>query len=360
MRKHGLGEQEGPIRGRGVWENPQNRFEELYYDATEIEHEDSPGPVPTRYFVDVSRSLITNNESPDVPFDASFNPYRGCEHGCVYCYARPTHEYLGLSSGLDFETRIFVKTQAPLLLRKELSSPTWKPQVLGLSGVTDCYQPAEARFRITRSCLEVLHEFHNPVAMVTKNHGVTRDVDLLEKMAEWRGVGVFISITTLDKDLAKILEPRASSPQHRLSAISELTRRGIPCGVLVAPVIPALNDHEIPAILSAASQAGAGYASYVLLRLPYAVKDLFSHWLEQYFPERRQKVLHRLQEMRKGKLNETAFGERMRGSGVFSEQIDQLFHLMCRRYRLSRCAPQLNSKNFKSSSKRQYSLFNSD
>ncbi len=356
MRKHGLGERKGPIRGRGVWENPQNRFEELYYDATEMEEADLEA-VPTRYFVDVSRSLITKNESPDVPFDASFNPYRGCEHGCVYCYARPTHEYLGLSSGLDFETRIFVKTQAPLLLRKELSASTWRPQVLGLSGVTDCYQPAESRFRLTRACLEVLHEFHNPVAIVTKNYGIVRDADLLKKMALWQGVGVFMSITTLDNTLAKILEPRASSPQHRLAALEELARCGVPCGVLVAPIIPALNEHEIPTILEASSQAGALYASHVLLRLPHAVEQLFSQWLEHHFPDRKQKILHRLRQMRGGKLGGAGFGDRMKGKGIFTEQINQLFNLMCRRYRLNVSGPKLNANDFRRSSHSQYSLF---
>src|SRR5205814_4999455 len=234
---------------------------------------DEPAP-PTQFFKDNSDSIINYNDSPDVGFEASINPYRGCEHGCIYCYARPFHEYLGFSAGLDFETKIMVKENAPELLRRELASPKWKPKVIALSGVTDCYQPVERKLKLTRRCLEVLAEFRNPVAVVTKNHLVTRDADVLSELARHRAAAVFISLTTLDSSLTPKLEPRASLPKHRLAAIEALNRAGVPVGVLLAPMIPGLTDHEIPNLLAAAASAGAQYAGYVVLRLPFAVKNL--------------------------------------------------------------------------------------
>jgi DNA repair photolyase len=247
------------------------------------------------------------------------------------CYARPTHEYLGFSAGLDFESKILVKEDAPELLRRQLSSLRWKPQTLSLSGVTDPYQPVERKLRITRRCLEVLAEFRNPVAMVTKNHLVTRDIDLLSELARHNAAVVAISLTTLDDDLRRVMEPRTSRPTRRLAAIETLARAGIPVGVMTAPVIPGLNDHELPALISAAAEAGASFASYTPVRLPYAVRPLFEDWLARNFPERKEKVLNRIRLMRGGKLNDPRFGTRMKGEGIFAEQIAQLFSISCRR-----------------------------
>lgn len=330
-------------RGRGTGLNPANRFEPI-----EVEREE-PGPdrVPTVYLRDTSRSIIATNDSPDVGFDASINPYRGCEHGCVYCFARPTHEYFGLSAGLDFETKIFVKEEAPELLRRELASPRWTPKVLAISGVTDPYQPIEKKLRVTRRCLEVLAEFRNPVGIITKNRLVTRDIDLLAELAADGAASVALSITTLDGDLAARMEPRASHPRDRLRALEELAAAGVPCGVMVAPVVPAVTDHEMPRILEAAAAAGASFAGYVLLRLPWGIKDLFADWLEQNFPDRREKVLARLRELRGGKLYDSTFGDRMRGEGVFAEQIRTLFETSRRRAGLDRPRPPLSTAAFR-------------
>lgn len=280
---------------------------------------------------DVSRKVIAYNDSPDIGFNASINPYRGCEHGCVYCYARPTHEYLGFSSGLDFETRILVKEDAARLLRKELSRRTWRPQVIALSGVTDAYQPIEKQLRLTRACLEVLADFRNPVAVITKNHLVTRDVDLLKELAAHDAVAVFLSVTTLDPVVARCMEPRASQPERRLDAIRCLRSAGVPVGVMVAPVVPAITDHELPRIIEAAAKAGAESAGFVLMRLPFAVRELFTRWLDQHFPERKDKVLNRIRALRDGDLNDPRFRTRMKGEGVFAEQIQSMFDTTCRR-----------------------------
>ncbi|HEU4847984.1 MAG TPA: PA0069 family radical SAM protein [Rubrobacteraceae bacterium] len=317
------------IVGRGAAGNPNNRFERIEVEPDEIEG-DEPRP-ETVYLRDHSRSIIARNYSPDIGFDASINPYRGCSHGCIYCFARPTHEYLGLSAGLDFESRILVKQDAPELLRKELSSPRWNPQVLSMSGVTDPYQPVERRLRITRRCLEVLAEFRNPVVIVTKNYLVTRDMDLLSELASHDAAAVAFSLTTLDDDLRRIMEPRTSRPTRRLAAIEKLAAGGIPVGVMTAPVIPGLNDHELPNLLSAAAEAGATFAAYVPVRLPYAVAPLFEDWLAHHFPERKDKVLNRIRSMRGGELNDANFGSRMRGEGLFAQHIAQLFSISCRR-----------------------------
>jgi len=315
------------MQGRGTAENPASRFDRLSYEPDVDLSEDQQSVPDTQVFRDKSRSLITYNDSPDVGFEASLNPYRGCEHGCIYCYARPTHEYLGLSAGLDFETRIFAKIEARHLLKKELASSSWKPQTLAISGVTDPYQPIERRLQLTRGCLEVLADFRNPVVVITKNHLVTRDIDLLGGLAANKAAAVFLSITTLDANLAGKLEPRASRPDRRLAAIETLARSGVPAGVMVAPVIPGLTDHEMPAILNAAAQAGARSAGYVLLRLPYGVRDLFEDWLARHFPERKEKVLNRIRETRGGNLNDPRFGTRMRGEGPYSDQLSQLFNV---------------------------------
>jgi DNA repair photolyase len=325
------------IRGRGAADNPANRFEKIEHlpelEAVEAE-EDGPGP-KTAYFRERSRSILTKNDSPDIPFTWSLNPYRGCEHGCSYCYARPTHEYLGFSAGLDFETKIMVKENAPELLREALSSPRWKPDTITMSGVTDCYQPVERRLKLTRRCLEALAEFRNPVAIITKNHLVTRDADLLGELAKDKAAAVFVSITTLDREVARLMEPRTAAPERRLAAISELAKAGVPVGVMAAPVVPGLTDHELPAILSAAAKAGATHAGWVPLRLPYAVAPLFSDWLERNFPDRKNKVLHQISSMRGGRLNDPNFGSRMRGEGPLAEEIGRLFELARRKAGLS-------------------------
>jgi len=270
-----------------------------------------------------------------VGFDASINVYRGCEHGCTYCFARPTHEYLGLSAGLDFETKIFVKEDAPELLRDELSKPSWKPTPLGMSGVTDPYQPIERKLGITRKCLEVMVEFRQPVLVITKNHLVTRDVDLLAELATHHAAAAYLSITTLDATLARHMEPRTSSPQKRLEAVEVLAKAGIPTGVLVAPVIPGITDHELPRIIEAAANAGAKSAGYVMLRLPYGLKELFEGWLDAFEPEKKEKVLSRMRELSGGKLYNSEWKTRQRGTGVYADQIKQMFRVACARHHMN-------------------------
>ncbi len=335
-------------QGRGASRNPRNRFEQLDYepDLGALECE-KPRPVRTRYFRDASRSVIAYNNSPDVGFDAGLNPYRGCEHGCAYCYARPTHEFLGFSAGIDFESMIMVKENSAELLRVELSAKKWKPQVLAMSGVTDCYQPIERRLGLTRRCLEVLLEFRNPVSIITKNHLVTRDIDLVGKLAEFNAASVNISLTTLDPELAKTLEPRASVPSRRLDAVRELAAAGIPVNVMIAPIIPGLTDHEIPKLLEAAANAGATSAAYTLVRLPLAVATIFSEWLDRHRPGEKRKILDRVMSMRGGKLNDGRFGERMRGGGPFADQIRQMFRVSCRRYGIDREIPPLTTAYFR-------------
>jgi DNA repair photolyase len=275
---------------------------------------------------------------------------------CAYCYARQTHEYLGFSAGLDFETKIMVKENAPELLRKELSSRKWKPQELAMSGVTDCYQPIERKLQLTRRCLAVLAEFRNPVSIITKNALVTRDLDLLRELAAHRAAHVCISITTLDSDLARQLEPRAASPKQRLAAIEALAKAGVPVGVLVAPAIPAINDHEIPAVVAAAKTAGAGWGYTEVLRLPLTVAPVFQEWLERTFPDRKDKVLNQIRAIRGGKLNDPRFGLRMRGEGLFADQIAQMFHVACRKVGLSEEGPALSSVAFRRPTEPQLEL----
>ena len=351
-----------PIRGRGIADNPSGRFERLHYiedlefresqrenslDADSMNSEGSSTARSTVYLRDASRSILTRNTSPDIPYEAGLNPYRGCEHGCVYCYARPTHEYLGMSAGLDFESKILVKERAPELLRKELQSKRWKPQIVGMSGVTDPYQPVERLLEITRRCLEVLAEFRNPVGLITKNALVIRDIDHLRVLADHDAVAVNLSITTLDSKLHRIMEPRASHPRERLRAIERLSSAGIPVGVMVGPVIPGLTDHEIPSILAAAVEAGATFAGHVVLRLPGAVEDLFSSWLKQHFPDRREKILNRLRSLRGGALNDPRFGNRMRGEGVYATQIHRLFEIAIGRMNLGDERANLSTASFR-------------
>jgi DNA repair photolyase len=334
-------------RGRGANINPANRFEALHYELEDWCEPDESKTVRTQFLRDDSQSIISYNNSPDVGFDASINPYRGCEHGCAYCYARPTHEYLGFSAGIDFESRILVKPNAAELLFTELGKRSWKPQHLALSGVTDAYQPIERKLQITRSCLQVLAEFRNPVGIITKNHLVTRDADHLGELARVNAAAVTLSITTLDPKLARILEPRASSPSQRLEAVAVLHQAGIPVGVNVAPIIPGINDHEIPTITAAAAKAGAQFASYTIIRLPLTVAPVFVAWLENHFPERQEKVLGRIRSMRNGKLNNTDFGSRKRGEGPFAQQIDHMFQVSCRRADLNRTRTDLSTAAFR-------------
>lgn len=335
------------IRGRGAAENPPSRFEHTVYERdADWDEPDDPAP-KTQFYRDASASIIAYNDSPDIGFEASINPYRGCEHGCIYCYARPYHEYLGFSAGLDFETKIVVKENAPELLRRELLSPKWKPRVLAMSGVTDCYQPVERRLQITRKCLQVLAEFRNPVAIVTKNLLVTRDIDLLADLARDNAAVVILSITTLDADLARIMEPRTAQPAARLRAIKELSEAGVPAGVLVSPVIPGLTDHEIPAIVNAAAEAGARFAGMTPLRLPFAVKDLFQQWLERHLPERKEKVLAQIRATHGGKLNDSDFGTRMTGTGIVAEHIAKMFAVACRRAGFPERGPELSTAAFR-------------
>ncbi len=342
-----------PLHGRGASTNPTGRFERL---SVELDEPLSEGP-ETLFLRDASRSIIARNQSPDLMFDASINPYRGCEHGCVYCYARPTHEFLGFSPGLDFESRILVKEDAPELLRRELDRPGWQPQVLAMSGVTDAYQPAERRLEITRRCLEVLAERRNPTLIVTKNALVARDADLLAELARHQATAVFLSIATFDSDLVRRLEPRTSHPRERLKAIRRLADAGVPVGVLVAPIIPAITDHEIPEVMRAAADAGASFARYTLLRLPGPVAPLFERWLEEHFPERKEKVLNRVRSLRGGKLNDSRFHHRFHAQGPFAEQVRGLFRLGISRHGYLQGPPELSVAAFRRPGGDQLSLF---
>jgi len=339
-----------PQRGRGASGNPANRFEALHVQLDPVEPRedaDDRPRLPTQFFRDLTKTIIARNDSPDINFATSINPYRGCEHGCVYCFARPTHEYLGFSAGLDFETRIMVKENAAALLEAELSSPKWEPQTMIMSGVTDPYQPVERRLKITRGCLAVLAKFRNPVGIITKNRLVTRDIDLFRELAAHNAIAVNISVTSLDRELQRVMEPRTSPPRARLEAISELRAAGIPVGVMVGPVIPGLTDHEMPAILQAAGKAGAQFAGHVVLRLPWAVAPLFQRWLEEHFPARKEKILGRIRDIRGGALYDSRWGKRQTGEGIFAEQIASMFAVARRRAKIPETHPRLSAAAFR-------------
>lgn len=338
------------IKGRGSSGNTLNRFDRQHlvlepYDGEEFSEEEMP-LLRTEFLRDTSRSIVSENKSPDIGFRYSVNPYRGCEHGCAYCYARPTHEYLGHSAGLDFESKIYVKEDAAKLLYEKLMSPSWKGEQITFSGNTDCYQPIERKLCLTRQCLEVMVQFNNPFSMITKNALITRDIDLISKMAKLNAAFVFISVTTLDDELCAALEPRTSRPMARLRAIKELSDAGIPTGVNVAPCIPGLTDHEMPNILKAAKDAGATAAGYTPVRLPLAVTPLFSAWLEEHRPLRKEKVLENIRNMREGKLNDASFGSRMRGKGAIAENMRQMFELTTRKLGLNQREYHLDSSHF--------------
>ena len=337
-------------RGRGALSNVSGRFEPLCRvrldDGWEIGQVEPPrlGTTVTR---DASRTIITRNDSPDVGFDRSINPYRGCEHGCVYCYARPSHAYLGLSPGLDFETRLFVKPDAARLLEAELRKPGYRAQVIALGTNTDPYQPIEREWRVTREILAVLAAFHHPVSVVTKSHLVIRDIDLLAPMAAEGLVKVSLSVTSLDGRLARRMEPRAPTPSRRLEAIRRLAEAGIPTGVMAAPLIPALNDPELEAILEAAAEAGASEAGYVLLRLPHEVKELFREWLQQNAPHRAARIMRLVRETRGGRDYDPTYHRRMRGTGHYAELIQRRFQLACKRFGLNRARARLDCRRFR-------------
>lgn len=333
--------------------DPPNRFEatsrEIDWEQLEWdpEYREALGKRRIEYLFDDSKSVVSENNSPDIPFRFSLNPYRGCAHACPYCYARNSHEYLGLNAGLDFETKILVKLEAPKLFRKFLARKTWTPETITFSGVTDCYQPAERQFLLTRQCLVVAWECRQPISIVTKNALVLRDLDLLRQMAGENLVHVFLTVTTLDPELARIMEPRTSVPSARLRAVSELSAAGVPVGVMTAPIIPGLNDSEIPAILQAAREAGAKVASYILLRLPLTVEPVFREWLGRTHPHQQEKIEGRLRDARDGKLNSSIWGERMRGTGKIAEQIGKLFRVVARKQGLVGSLPPLDTTHFR-------------
>ena len=332
--------------------DPPNRFETHHVErvlddvAWDDEYLNALGSRNIEYIEDQSESIVASNASPDLPFNFSLNPYRGCVHACSYCYARPTHEYLGYNAGLDFETRIVIKKKAPELFRKFLANPSWKPESITFSGVTDCYQPAEREFLLTRGCLEVALQCNQPVSIVTKNALVIRDSDLLQEMAKRQLVHVYLSITTLRPELAREMEPRTSIPTARLRAVSELARSSVPVGVMVAPVIPGLNDSEIPEILRAASESGAQTAGYILLRLPLTVLPVFDEWITRTHPDQAEMVLGRVKQTRGGRINDSTFGQRMTGTGNIADQIRKLFQVFKKRYGLDRELPAYNYENF--------------
>jgi DNA repair photolyase len=330
--------------GRGAAGNTEMRFTEV---QMEYDPGEEPAKVATKFFRDDSQSIITRHDSPDLGFNASLNPYRGCEHGCAYCYARPTHEYLGFSAGVDFESRIMVKEKAPDLLRAELSRPKYVPQAVGLSGVTDCYQPVERKLEITRGCLKVLAECRHPVSMITKNFLITRDADLLAELARYGAAAACLSVTSLDADLARKLEPRAASPRQRLEAVRILAQAGVPVGVNIAPIIPGLNDSEVPAIMEAAREAGAVFVGYTVVRLPFAVKEVFALWLEEHFPLMKEKVLGRIRETQGRTLSHGEFGKRLHGEGVWAEQIRQIFEVSKKRVKMPETRIQLSAQHFR-------------
>jgi DNA repair photolyase len=341
-------------KGRGTSLRPPNRFEStrLEDDFEQLAADEAYfaglRKVSTQYLPDATQSILTQNNSPDIPFRYSINPYRGCAHGCAYCYARPGHEYLGMNAGLDFESKILVKEDAPRLLRKELNRPGWSPEeTIAISGVTDCYQPAERRFRITRGLLEVLLEARQPCGIITKNVLVLRDLDLLAKLAELRLVHVLVSITTLDAELARSMEPRTATPEARLRAVRELTAAGVPVGVMMAPIVPGLTDDEIPGVLTAAAEAGARSAGWQMLRLPLAVEPIFRDWLARHYPLKQQRVEGLIRGMRDGKLSDSQFGRRMRGTGPYAQQIAATFNVFKKKLALDRGLPELDGSQFR-------------
>ena len=347
------GEHHQRATGRGSNLTPPNRFETVWQEAdyeqlaTDDELLADERRVPTVFLPDNAATIIRENDSPDIPFRYSINPYRGCEHGCAYCYARPTHETLGMNAGIDFETKVLVKYDAAALLRKELNHPRWRPEPIMMSGVTDCYQPAERRYRLTRSLLEVLLEARQPVCLITKNALALRDLEVLTAMAERSLVSVAVSVTTLDAELARRLEPRTATPTARLRAIRELSAAGVPVRAMLAPLIPGLTDNELPAILSAIKEAGARGAGFVMLRLPYAVAPIFSAWLREHRPLAADRVEGLIRGMRGGRLYKAEWGQRMRGEGAYAEGISRSFDVFVRKLGLDAPWEELDVSQFR-------------
>ncbi len=336
-------------KGRGALSNQTGRFETLVKEDFDDGWDDSdkyPEKIPTQLFVDTAKTVITYNQSPDIPFDRSINPYRGCEHGCVYCFARPSHAYLGLSPGLDFETKLFYKPDAPKLLRTELSAKNYQPAPIALGINTDAYQPVERQLQLTRQLLEVFNETHHPVSIVTKSSLIERDLDLLTALAKDHLIHVCLSITTLNPDLARRLEPRAAAPKRRLQTLATLAEAGIPVSVLVAPLIPVLNDCELEKILRLCRDSGAVDAGYVLLRLPYELKDLFNEWLQTHEPLKATHIMNRIFDSRSGKAYDSAFGTRMRGTGQYADLLAQRFRLAMKKLAFPG-SPPLNNHQFR-------------
>ncbi|HKI78835.1 MAG TPA: PA0069 family radical SAM protein [Ignavibacteriaceae bacterium] len=350
-------------RGRGTGENPPNRFEKFHVEETEDiydEHsyeDDSERKIETVFYKDHSKTVISKNNSSDIPFDYSFNPYRGCEHGCVYCYARPTHEFLGFSLGIDFETKIMIKENGAELLRLEFEKKSYVPKLIMFSGDTDCYQPIEKKLEITRKALKVCLEYRNPVSIITKNSLILRDIDILREMAKMNLVTTMLSITSLDKILISKMEPRTATPERKLNTIQKLSEAEIPVGVNIAPVISGLTDGEIPEILRQSAKRGATYASYILLRLPLSLKEIFIKWLEAEFPDRKEKILNKIREMRDGKLNESEIGKRFKSKGQQAEAIRNLFYISCRKYNLNQRNIDLTTSLFKRHPGNQLEMF---
>ena len=343
------------FRGRGSSLELKNRFERVHVelDLEQLEPQDQldelDRKIETEYYFDDTSSVVSENQSPDVDFTFSLNPYRGCAHGCSYCYARPTHEYLGFNAGIDFESKIIVKKNCAALFRKWLNRPTWKTKIepVMLSGVTDCYQPCERKFELTRECLKIALAMRQPIRITTKNSLISRDLDLLREMAKLNLIVVTISLASLNQSLVRIMEPRSSSPNSRLRVIQQLAEAGVPVKTLVAPIIPAINDQEIPAILEQVSNSGARSAGYVMLRLPLSVEPVFMRWLEKHFPDQVSKISGRIQSLRGGKMYDAEFGTRMKGKGIWAEQIKNLFSACCAKHSLSREIPRLNCELFR-------------
>ena len=344
--------------GRGAGSDPVNRFHTLHVETDEDAWiDEDPRPLKTTFIRDDSQSILADNTADDLSFDYGLNPYRGCEHGCAYCYARTYHEYLGFSAGLEFESKIVVKQNAPELLEAALAKPSYKVGKIAMSGVTDCYQPVERKLEITRRCLEVLARFRNPVTIITKNALVARDIDHLSELAKHNAVAVYLSVTTLDPKLARVLEPRASSPRARLETIRQLTDAGVRAGVSAAPMIPGLNDSELPAILAAVADHGGQFAMYSAVRLPGAVSEVFSGWLDRNAPMAKDKILGRIRSFHDGKLNSTTAGVRNKGTGAGAKQLHALFHACCRKHGLDPHFPQLSTESFRRVNPGQGELF---
>ena len=336
------------LRGRGAVTNVRHRFQETDRVATDEAADMFPDAAALRTEVraEQARSILSRNDSPDVPFEVAINPYRGCEHGCVYCFARPTHAYLGYSPGLDFETKLVAKANAVDVLRGELSKPGYRVAPINLGSATDIYQPIERNWRLTRNILQLMLDTGHPVTLVTKNALIERDLDLLRALAERNLVMAFVSVTTLDGDLARTLEPRASAPWRRLQAVRTLAQAGVPVGVLASPLIPFINDEFLEAILEQASDAGARFSGYTVVRLPWEVKEVFEQWLQAHFPDRAERVLHRIEDMREGRRNDPNFGTRMRGTGIWADLLRQRYTLAVRKFGLNGVRPQLDCSQF--------------